>query len=120
MKNLRFLKPALVLLAGSFLASGCVYRERVVYHQPGARVVATETVGSEVVATEAPPPPVLETVTIAPGPGFIWIGGGWVWRNHWYWQRGHWDRPPRAGAVWVPHHYEHRGGVHVFIRGGWR
>ena len=120
MKNLSLVKSSLLVLAGSLLVSGCVYRERTVYRQPGARVVTTETVGSEVVVTEAPPAPIVETITVSPGPGFVWVGGCWGWRNHWVWERGHWDRPPHVGAVWVPHHYSHRGGVHVFIRGGWR
>ena len=116
MKKLSWSKLGLLLLAGTLLASGCVYRERVVYRQP----VAPATVGSEVVVTEAPPPLIEETIAVSPGPRFVWIGGNWVWRNHWVWQRGHWERPPRAGVVWVPHRYEYRGGVHVFIRGGWR
>ena len=120
MKYVSLFKLTLGLLAGSFLMSGCVYRERVVYRHPGTTVVATETAGSEVVVTEAPPPLIVETMTVSPGPHFVWIGGCWVWQNHWVWQRGHWERPPRAGALWVPHHYVYRGGVHVFIRGGWR
>ena len=120
MKNISLLKSGLLVLAGAFLVGGCVYRERVVYRHRGARIVTTETVGSEVVVTEAPPAPVVETVTISPGPEFIWVGGCWEWRSHWVWEGGHWARPVRPGAVWVPHHYERRGGVHVFIRGGWR
>jgi len=120
MKTSSCFKLAFLLLAGTYLTSGCVVRERVVYHQPGSRVVATTAVGSEIIVTEAPPPPVSEVITVSPGPNFIWIGGSWVWRGHWYWERGHWDRPPRIGAVWVPHHYVYRGGVHVFVRGGWR
>jgi hypothetical protein len=120
MKSLSLFKYALLILAGSFLASGCVYRERTVYREPGARVVTTETVGSEVTVTEAPPAPIVETVTVSPGPAFVWIGGVWAWHGHWVWERGHWARPPHPGAVWVAHRYEYRNGVHVFIRGGWR
>ncbi len=118
MNKLSFSKLGLLLLAGTFLATGCVYRERVVYRQPGAPPAGP--VGAEVVVTEAPPPLIVETMTVSPGPHYVWIGGSWLWRNHWVWQRGHWERPPRPGVVWVPHHYEYRGGVHVFIRGGWR
>jgi hypothetical protein len=120
MKNLFWFKYTLLILAGSFLATGCVYRERTVYRHPGGRVVTTETVGSEVVVSEPPPAPIVETVTVSPGPDFVWIGGAWVWRGHWVWEHGHWARPPRPGLVWVPHHYEYRNGVHIFIRGGWR
>jgi hypothetical protein len=110
-----FLFASLALAAaGVLLTSGCVVRERTVYRS------APAAVGTEVTVTEAPPAPLVETVTIAPGPGFVWVGGGWVWRNHWVWERGHWAHPPRPGAVWVAHRYEYRNGVHVFIRGGWR
>lgn len=111
MKTPSICKKALLVLAGACLLTGCVYRERVVYRPPAA---------AEVVATEAPPLPQAEVITVAPGPDFVWIGGGWVWRSRWVWERGHWEHPPRIGAVWVPHHYEYRGGRHIFIRGGWR
>jgi hypothetical protein len=108
------------------LVGGCVTRERVVYRQRGGRVVRTETittaapVGSEIIVREAPPAPIVETVVVSPGPGFVWVSGGWMWHDRWVWERGHWDRPPRVGVVWVPHRYVYRGGVHVFVRGGWR
>jgi len=114
------LKYALLVLAGAFLASGCVVRERVVYRQPPAQVVATEPAGTEVTVTEAPPPPIVETVAVSPGPAFVWIDGVWAWHGRWVWEGGHWAHPPRPGAVWVPHRYEYRNGVHVFVRGGWR
>ncbi len=102
-------------LISMIATNGCVVRERAVY-RPGPPPVS-----EEVIVTEAPPPPPADEVVVAsPGPGFVWIGGAWVWRGHWVWERGHWARPPRPGAVWVPHHYEYRNGVHVFIRGRWR
>ena len=113
-------KLALLLLTGSLLTSGCVIHKRAAYRQPGAHVVVTETIGSEIVVTEAPPPPVTEVITIAPDPHFVWVGGGWIWRGHWVWERGHWERPPRMGALWVPHQYIYRGGKHIYVRGGWR
>ena len=120
MKNIVLVKSGLLGLAVASLTSGCVYRERVVYRQPAGQVVPTAPAGTEVVVQGPPPAPLVETVTVAPAPGFVWIGGGWVWRGGWVWERGHWARPVRVGAVWVPHRYEYRGGVHVFIRGGWR
>ena len=104
-----------LVAASSLLMTGCVVRERRVYHHAPPAYVSTE-----VTVTEAPPPMVVETVTVAPGPGFVWIRGGWVWRNHWVWERGHWANPPRPGAIWVDPHYEYRHGAHVFICGGWR
>ena len=119
MKISALLKVGLLPLAGSFLLTGCVVRERVVYRQPPA-VVAGQPAGQEIVVTEAPPAPATEVITVAPSPGMIWIGGVWVWRGHWVWERGHWSHPPRHGVVWVPHRYAYRNGVHVWIRGGWR
>jgi hypothetical protein len=117
MKMLSLVKSTLLVAGASLLLSGCVVRERVVYQQPPPPPAA---VGEEVVVTGAPPPPIVETVTIAPGPAYVWVGGCWVWRDHWVWASGRWVRPPRRGAVWVQPHYENRNGVHVFIRGGWR
>jgi hypothetical protein len=116
MKTSPLLKFTLLITAGSFLASGCVVREQVVYRQAPPPAMT----GGEIVVTEAPPPQIMETVTVSPGPAFVWIGGCWVWRGHWVWERGHWSRPPRPGAVWMPHHYVYRNGVHVFISGGWK
>jgi len=112
-------KAVFLAASGALLLGGCVYRERVVYRQapPGAPVTTTE---QEVVVAGAPPAPLVEEYVLAPGPGFIWIGGAWIWRGHWEWEHGRWARPPHRGAVWMPHHYVNRGGAHVFIRGGWR
>ena len=115
MKKIFSVGTIVLAVAGTLVTSGCVVRERTVYRQPPPAVA-----GAEVTVNEAPPPPEVETVTISPGPGFVWIGGGWVWRNHWVWEHGRWAHPPRPGAVWVGHRYEYRNGVHVFIRGGWR
>ena len=101
---------------GSLLLTGCVVRERAVHH----RHAPPAYVSTEITVAEAPPPLVVETVTVSPGPGFVWIRGGWAWRDRGFWERGHWANPPRPGAVWVDHHYEYRHGAHVFIRGGWR
>ena len=118
MKTTTLIAAALLAATGSSLTSGCVYRERTVYRD---RAPAPAGVETEEVVTEAPPAPVVETLTVAPAPGFVWIGGVWVWHGrHWAWERGHWVRPPRPGVVWVPHRYVYRNGVHVYVRGGWR
>jgi len=130
MKTLPLLKSIFLIAAGSLLASGCVVRERVVYRQPPPAAIQPPptamqppppaVVGGEIVVAGAPPAPIVETVMVSPGPAFVWIGGCWAWRSHWVWEPGHWIRPPHRGAIWVPHRYEYRHGVHVFIRGGWR
>lgn len=110
-----FLKTMLLLPAASFLLASCVYHERGVYSEP-----APPAAGTEIVVNDAPPPPVVEEVTISPGPEFVWVGGFWVWRGHWVWEHGHWARPPRAGAVWITPRYIYRDGRHIYIHGGWR
>jgi hypothetical protein len=77
--------------------------------------------GTQFVVPTAPPPIVVEkTIPTSPGAGYAWIGGAWSWNNHWTWQRGHWDRPPHPGQVWVPHQYNFQNGKRVYIQGGWK
>lgn len=81
-------------------------------NQPGAAPAPPPPTGS-VVVTVAPPPPPVETIYVAPGPAYVWVGGDWTWRGRWVWVNGHWVLPPYPRAVWV------RG---VWISGptGWR
>jgi hypothetical protein len=122
MKKLPLLKSILLVAAGSLLLSGCVTREHVVYRQPGPRpqyappVVASQ----EIIVTEAPPVIIVERPPARPGPNYIWIDAAYVWHGHWELEHGHWVHPPHRDAVWVPHRYENRGGVHVFISGYWK
>jgi len=118
----------LPIVLGACLLGGCVVYDgpprRAVFIRPAPVVVENQPVyyaaGSEVVADSAPPAPIQEVVTTSPGVEFVWIPGAWLWEGRWIWGPGRWERPPRPGAVWVPHHYEFRNGAHVFIRGGWR
>jgi hypothetical protein len=56
----------------------------------------------------APPAPVVETRVVAPGPGYVWVGGFHRWDGAAYaWVPGHWVLPPRPHAVWVPGHWVH-------------
>ena len=54
----------------------------------------TSAVQNTTVVMEAPPPTPVETIVIAPGPGYIWIGGEWMWNGRWIWVGGHWGMPP--------------------------
>jgi hypothetical protein len=102
------------------LTSGCVVAVR----PAPAPVVYEQTVPAgapgEVVVTEEPPAPIYETVGIAPGPGYLWIGGYYHWNGRWVWYRGHYARPPHPGAAWIRARYEFRGGRRVYIAGYWR
>jgi len=105
---------AAALLSTLALTSGCVVAVRpapaaVVYPGP-----------EEVVVTEAPPAPVVEYVG-APRPGYFWIRGYYHWYGgRWVWNAGHYERPPRVGAVWVGPRYELRGGARIYVHGYWR
>jgi hypothetical protein len=110
MKNPRSLFPrrakqVSLLLAGLTLslAGGCVvYPAHPVVYGP-------------------PPPPPAEVVSVAPGPGYVWIRGHWVWRHgNYVWIRGHWSPRPTAGSVWIEGHTEYRGGTYVYVDGYWR
>lgn len=72
------------------------------------------------VVYQPPPPPYVETVVVAPAPGYVWISGEWVWNGRWIWIGGHWAYPPRPGAVWVPGCW--RRGPHGWVHhpGHWR
>lgn len=54
-----------------------------------------------VYVSEPPPPPLVETVVYAPGPGCVWVAGDWEWHGRWVWVSGRWIYPPRPGVVWV-------------------
>jgi WXXGXW repeat (2 copies) len=76
----------------------------------------------EMVANEAPPAAIYESVPAAPGPDFFWIGGNWQWRGRWVWAHGHYDRHPHfhQGAGWESGHWDHAGGHYVWREGHWR
>src|ERR1035438_9326630 len=54
-----------------------------------------------VVVPQPPPPPPVDTVVVAPGPDYVWIGGEWVWNGGWFWVGGHWGYPPYPRALWI-------------------
>ncbi len=88
-----------------------------------------ETAGSVPLASQpaatvvqAPPPPApVETVVVAPGPGYVWIGGEWAWGGAgWFWVAGHWAYPPYPNAVWISGRRWHDGYGWHYHRGYWR
>jgi WXXGXW repeat (2 copies) len=69
----------------------------------------------------APPPPVVERVVVAPGPGYVWVPGYHLWSGSAYvWHRGAWVVPPRPRAVWVAPHWQHERRGWYFVEGHWR
>ena len=69
---------------------------------------------------QPPPPAPVETVVIAPSPGYAWIGGEWIWNGGWYWSAGHWACPPRPTAVWVVGRWSHEPRGWHGEHGHWR
>ncbi len=58
---------------------------------------------------------------VAPGPGYVWMGGYWGYRGNAYaWVPGRWAVPPRPHAAWAPGYWEHHGGRYRFHEGRWR
>jgi hypothetical protein len=69
----------------------------------------------------APPVPVVEVETAAPGPEFIWVRGYHRWDGERYlWVPGHWERRPHAGAVWVNGEWKHHRDGWFWVEGHWR
>ena len=78
------------------------------------------TVQTTAEVTEAPPPPPAETVVVAPGPGYVWVGGEWVWNGGWVWRAGYWAYPPYPHAVWLGGYWGRGPYGWYWRRGHWR
>lgn len=77
--------------------------------------------GATYYATVPPPPLRAEAYGVAPGPGYVWVGGYWGWGGGRYvWTRGYWGRPPRPRAVWAPGYWERYHDRYRFRAGRWR
>lgn len=111
------LAVGLLLVAGVLSLSACV----VAFRPPPHEVMMVEggPPPGEVVVDQAPPAAPVEEVTLAPVPGFVWVGGYWGWSGGRYvWVPGGWHRPARPGAVWVGGYWARRPmGGHVWVRG---
>jgi hypothetical protein len=87
---------------------------------PGIYGATPAPQANTVVVAQPPPPVPVETVVVAPGPDYVWIGGEWVWNGQWIWVGGHWGYPPYPHAVWIIGSSWHdRYGWH-HERGHWR
>jgi uncharacterized protein YcfJ len=73
----------------------------------GGAQVAPAPQPEVVYVPQPPPPPRVETVVMAPGPGYVWIGGEWMWNGGWVWTGGHWGYPPYPHSVWVGGNWNH-------------
>ena len=75
---------------------------------------------SQTYVAVAPPPPPVETVVVAPGPGYVWVDGEWLWNGRWVWVGGHWLVPPRPHAVWVRGYWGRGPRGYFRVGGHWR
>ncbi len=73
-----------------------------------------------VYAPEPPPPVIVETVTVCPGPRYVWVGGEWIWDGRWVWVSGRWLTPPHPRAVWVRGYWVHTPHGWRHCPGHWR
>jgi hypothetical protein len=68
-----------------------------------------------------PPAPIFEARVVAPGPGYIWVGGYHTWdRGAYIWVPGRWVLPPRPRAIWVPGRWERDRHGWFWMDGHWR
>ena len=73
-----------------------------------------------VVIERGPPPPPMEPMGPAPGMGYVWIGGYWVWRaGDFYWTPGRWSPHPPGHRYWVPGRWVHTRRGWYFSEGHW-
>jgi len=85
----------------------------------GAMAVGS-SYAADIVVKEAPPKAIVERRGASPGKDYVWIGGYHRWDgNHYVWEKGRWDKPPRAHAKWVAPRWEHRKDGYFFIEGHW-
>jgi hypothetical protein len=88
--------------------------------QSTAVTVPSPVGGSSIVVTQQPPVAQSETPTPRPSSSHTWVPGYWTWSSNQYqWMAGHWEVPPRAGAVWVPPRWQPEGTGYRFYEGYW-
>jgi hypothetical protein len=72
------------------------------------------------VVYQAPPSAVAEQVTVAPGPGYVWMSGHWsFYANRWVWVAGHWELPPSPSSTWIAGHWIQGNSGWVWVDGAW-
>ena len=64
-------------------------------------------------------PPAVRYERHANRPGYVWVNGGWDWRDGRYvWAPGHHERE-RRGYRWREPRWEQRDGAYIRVDGGW-
>ena len=103
------LATALVGVALALVVSGCAVAVR-----------APLPLGPVVYVDRAPPVAYNEVVTIAPGSGYVWVGGFYGWSGRDYvWNRGYWSLPARGYTRWNAGYWHRDGRGHYWVPGRW-
>jgi hypothetical protein len=93
---------------------------------PGSLVLAGALCAASAAAVPvyikiAPPAPIVETQVVAPGPGYVWVGGYHRWDGAAYiWVPGRWALPPHPHAHWVAGHWAHSHHGYWWKEGHWK
>lgn len=82
---------------------------------------AAPALAARVYVKVAPPAPIAEVRVVAPGAGYVWVGGFHRWDGKAYvWTPGRWALPPRAGVVWVGGHWKKHAHGWYWVDGHWK
>lgn len=83
------------------------------YYYPAAGYPST-------VVYNSPPRAEGERVTVAPGPGYVWIAGHWTnSAQRWVWLAGRWELPPSPSAAWVAGHWAQGATGWIWVNDMW-
>ena len=106
-------------LAGSTLSLGaCVVRPARVSWDYSSNTAPGPD--GDIYVRTAPPPPMSDYRTIAPGAGYQWVEGYWDWTGYdWSWVGGYWV-PARDGYGWTRPRYVIVSGRWLYQPGYWQ
>src|SRR5581483_2205654 len=91
-----------------------------VYSTPTTVATVPSPVGaSSIVVMQAPPAAQQEVPTARPSRDHVCVTGYWSWKDnsHYDCMAGHWEIPPRSGAVRVPPRWQPEGSSWRFYEG---
>ncbi len=85
------------------------------------RVISYMINTSNAVVSQAPPTPQVETLVAAPGPGYSYVNGEWIWNGAtWVWIPGRWVVGPYQHAVWISARWDYGPYGWHRVPGHWR
>jgi hypothetical protein len=92
--------------------------------EPGCIVIRGEHCVLDEIEIDISPPPPSDVVVVArparPSGVHVWIDGHYIVHlGAWKWVEGHWAKPQRRGAVWVPPHVRRKGDCWCWRPGHW-